>query len=467
MPPKRTNSAKPSKSKTPTAGEPRKSNGSEGDGDDPNQESDGAVSDLEEETTGVNKILAKLSGLEANLHEVRIDLKEGLHTADFNAKNLSDKIGAVVKKTEETGEKVRETVEVTTGLTTRTAVHGLRLNELENRIEMLERDKRRCLIVVEGVAEVANKPSPEIIEELLLDLKIDLDTQACDRIYRRGREPRAPDQDKQEVADKHGRRNGREIKPRPIVVGFKSFEDKKQVYKHLKNLKGVERWNKVYINDDLTECQLNQQRDLRSLVAYARSLGREAGIRSNQIWVEGRKYVYTELHKLAPELTLEKAKTITCLDGKGVAFQGPHSPLSNLYPCNVIYKGKAFLSSEGALQYRKAVTCKKFAEAHSIEFERRAFEAKRVGGSFRHTQEWEDIEEDEILEILIVKFTDNPYCKRALLNTGDKKLFEATGDRVWACGLPLARIHELTDPPPGNNRTGKALEKVRGLLKGK
>ena len=102
-----------------------------------------------------------------------------------------------------------------------------------------------------------------------------------------------------------------------------------------------------------------------------------------------------------------------------------------LYPCNVCYKGNTFLSIEGALQYRKAVTCKKFV-ARIIEFERNAYEAKRIGGSFKYTQEWEDIEEDELLEILIVKFSTNQYCKQALLKTGDKKLFEATGDQVWA-----------------------------------
>ena len=454
---------KKAKSKTPAAGKPHNSNDHDTDPeseveDDPEDEQ------LDGQKGGIEKILAKLSGLDLSLKEVKKDLKEGLQSVDFNAKELGDKITLVVAKTEETGAKVLETVKVTTGLTTRTAVHGLRLNELEHKIEMLERDKRRCLIVVEGIPETEGKSSPDIIEELLSDLKIDLDMLACDRIYRRGKAPPGPSEIEPEAAVQHGRRNGRNNKPRPIVVGFKSYEDKRAVYRHLKNLKGVERWNKVYINDDLTECQLNQLRDLRSLAAYARSLGKEAGIRSNQIWISGRKYAYSELFKLAPELTLEKAKTLLCLGGEGIAFQSPHAPLSNLFPCNVSYKGNAFLSSEGALQYRKAVTCKRIAEARKIEFERNAYEAKRIGGSFRHTQEWEDIEEEELLEILIVKFTTNPYCRQALLKTGDKKLFEATGDKVWACGLPLARIHELTDPPPGNNRTGKALEKVRDIL---
>ena len=67
----------------------------------------------------------------------------------------------------------------------------------------------------------------------------------------------------------------------------------------------------------------------------------------------------------------------------------------------------------------------------------------------------------------MVKFSTNRHCKQALLATGDCRLFEATGDRVWASGLPLTRIHELTLPTPGKNRTGEAVEKAREIIKGK
>ena len=106
--------------------------------------------------------------------------------------------------------------------------------------------------------------------------------------------------------------------------------------------------------------------------------------------------------------------------------------------------------------------CKRYVEARDI-----AYRVKSIGGSFKHTKEWEEVVEDELLAILVIKFSDNQYCKKALLATGNKKLFEATGDRLWACGLPLTRIQELTDPPIGKNRTGKSLEKVRDIIRAK
>ena len=167
-------------------------------------------------------------------------------------------------------------------------------------------------------------------------------------------------------------------------------------------------------------------------------------VRSNYIVVDGRRYVYKDISRLAPDLTLEKAKTVECLNGRGVAFQSVHSPLSNLYPCNILYKGKPFLSAEGALQHARAVICNRPEDARAIEFQREAYEVKRIASSFKQSAEWDNIVVDVLIKILIMKFTQNPYCKGALLATGDRLLFEATGDRTWACGLPLAKIQELT-----------------------
>ena len=305
--------------------------------------------------------------------------------------------------------------------------------------------------------ETEDRPSPEVVEELFADLKVSFDTLVCDRIYRRGKKPAEPSDGKEPEVAEMAKNNNRKptVRHRPIVVGFKQFEDKLQVFRHLKNLQGLEKWDKVYLGDDLTDIQQRQSRDLRSLAAYAKSIGYNATVRANFILIDKRRFAYDELHKLPQDLSLEKAKTITCLDGNGVAFQSVHSPLSNLYPCNVVYKGKPFLSAEGALQYSRAVFCKRYLEARKIEFERDAYEVKRISSTFKHTPEWDDAAPGILIEILTIKFSTNDHCKEVLPATGKRKLFEATGDRTWAL------------PPPGRNRTGESVEKVRDLLKGK
>ena len=321
------------------------SNGKDGDdakGHDPDSGDNDVI-----ESTGVAKILAVIGSLKSDMQEFKQEVRGDIHSVNFSATEQKDKFAALEVKAEEDRATVRETTEATAGLKTRTAVHGLRLNELDERIERLEREKRRNLIVIEGVIEEADKPSPVIIEELFQDLKVDLDTLVCDRIYRRGKEaPVISDRNRPEDVDPNKARRRTE-RPRPIVVGFKEHDDKVKIYRHLKNLKGIDRWDRVYVNDDLTEMQVNQVRDLRSLSAYARSTGQISTVRATFIWVAGKRYSYEEVHKLAPELTFEKAKTISCLGGEGIAFQSTHAPLSNLYPVTSSIRAKSSCQVRG------------------------------------------------------------------------------------------------------------------------
>ena len=443
---------KGTKSSTPGAATPE--NGGHSEGDDPDTDGEG----------GIVKILTKLAQMDTNFADLKQEIREGHQSTDFKIHELSQKLNEGIEKHIVITEKVQEITEVTEGLKTRSSVHGLRLTALEEKIEQLERDKRRNIIIIEGVIETEELPSPEVVDKFFNDLKVSLDITVCDRIYRRGKEPqRTSNVTKPEVDIGRGKRTSR---PRPIVVRFKQFGDKIQVYKHLKNLKGVEKWDKVFVNDDLTELQQNQQRDLRALSAYARTRGYDSAVKANCIFVDNRKYAYRELDRLPQDLTLEKAKTIECLGGEGIAFQSQHSPLSNMYPCNFTYKGKLFLSAEGALQHTRAICCRRYTEASSIEFERCAFEVKRIWGTIRHPPELDGKAFDILLEILVIKFTSNEYCKKALQATGHRQLFEATGDKYWACGLPLTKIHELKLPTLGKNRTGEAVERVREIIKG-
>ena len=135
-------------------------------------------------------------------------------------------------------------------------------------------------------------------------------------------------------------------RPRPIVVGFVRTTEKASVFKNLSNLKGCEKWNGVYVGDDYTECQRNQIRDLRALSAYTRRLGHDSIVRNHYLWIDNKRYVYEDHDRLPPGVTFESVKTLEVLDGKGLAFQSSHSPLSNLYPCNVCHRGESFLSSD-------------------------------------------------------------------------------------------------------------------------
>ena len=44
---------------------------------------------------------------------------------------------------------------------------------------------------------------------------------------------------------------------------------------------------------------------------------------------------------------------------------------------------------------------------------------KRIAGTFRHNLTWDDMVEDVLLDILLIKFSSDSHCKEVLLETGD------------------------------------------------
>ena len=162
--------------------------------------------------------------MDTNFADLKNEVREGIQSTDFNVSTLCDKLEANIKKSEDITQKVLETTEVTEGLKTRSAVHGLRLAELEQKIEFLERDKRRNNIIIEGVPESEDNPSPEIVEEFFADLKVSFDTTVCDRIYRKGKAAQGTsDGSNPEAAHRNVGNNKGAARVRPIVVGFRDF----------------------------------------------------------------------------------------------------------------------------------------------------------------------------------------------------------------------------------------------------
>ena len=298
------------------------------------------------------------------------------------------------------------------------------------------------------------------MDKAFKDLRVSFKAEDCSAIFRRGRT--AVSDNKEGTA-----RNDNRVKGRQIVVILPSTNEKAAIFRNLKNLKDNDEWKGIYFNDDLTERQANEQRDLRALAAFAKSKDFNASVKAGNLWLDGRRYRYEELHRLPADISLIKAKNLHILEDKAIVFQSPHSPLSNLFPCNVTYRGEAFLSSEAAFQFTRATVCGYEREAQLIQQERNAFKVKNLTRDFKSTREWEDTAEQVMREILLAKFQRNRVCSNFLLSTGDRTLFEGTGDKRWGCGIPISKAQLISFKNPGRNLLGHLLEEVRKVLQGK
>ena len=131
-------------------------------------------------------------------------------------------------------------------------------------------------------------------------------------------------------------------------------------------------------------------------------------------------------------------------------FKGDYDWLSNFYICDIIYEGQYYNSAEAAYQAQKCLD----------EEEKKTFitlppgKAKRFGMKIKLRTDWEQVKEQIMYEILLVKFIKNVELKDRLLATGDAFLAEENywGDKFWGIC-------------PADGELGKdGLNKLRELL---
>ena len=393
-----------------------------------------------------NAVKPKLEDIHTTISKLSDTVKSGF------ADQKSSHDGIVQRQRTTTTSEAVSNCEVTTEKTQRRVkLQELRIKSLEKRLEDQERESRRKLLLIEGVKEGKEESVDNIIGELFDDLLVGFGTERCDRAQRRGKQVAPP---------------GKSSRPRPIVISFIRLSDKLKIFKFLKNLKDQDKWKGVSIGDDLTETQRDQVRDLLALSAYTRSKGHEAAVRGNFLVVDGTRYRYEDLSQLPEGLTLCKAKTIEVDWGKGLAFQSHHSPMSNMYYCQVDYEGRHFESLEIAYQYPRAKVCGYKTEADLIADCTNSYKAKSIGAPLKDTKEWLGCRVRVMTELVRLKFENNLNCKQWLLQLEGKKLYEATADKFWATGLFLSKSRDIKEGKiPGQNKLGEILEKVRTELK--
>ena len=329
--------------------------------------------------------------------------------------------------------------------------HDTKLSALELKLELAERDARRSNIVLEGVAERKDQSLIDILQNLLDDLQVNLRTSECDKIYRRGK--------------KQVTKDGSPPPPRPIVIVFVRLCYKIEVFKNLKNLAGIARWNNIYLNDDFTFMQKIQIGELRAISALAKSKGMDSKVRGNSLFVDGRRYGYGDVSRLPEGLSIAEAKTISVDGGKGIGFQSKHSVFSNMSECHIVYDGYDFDSAEEVYQYRKVKECGSREDVQRVLVAEDAHKAKQVGGSVKETTNWHRKKAQVMKEVIELKLEADSGLKEKLIESGSKDLYELTYDRFWGCGFPPSKSEQVKQKGnPGSNRLGKLLMEIRATL---
>lgn len=110
-------------------------------------------------------------------------------------------------------------------------------------------------------------------------------------------------------------------------------------------------------------------------------------------------------------------------------FRGEYAFLSNFARCNVTYNGRTYRTVEHAFQAAKSLDEK---EQKIFLFLSDPAEAKKWGKQVHLRQDWEQVKDDIMKNLLTQKFSQEPF-RLQLLSTGNAKLIEGNtwNDTYW------------------------------------
>ena len=325
-----------------------------------------------------------------------------------------------------------------------------------------ENYSRRKNIVIRGVAEEENETNvicEEKVRKFMCEkLKLTEDTVSTMDIVRCHRMG-GPD------AKKRGTRH---IQKRPLIVRFNSYKDETTVWEKRFELAG----NECSMSENYSrDTEFNRQK-LYAIFKKAKNMDtyrKRVFLNGDILMIDGTRYTVDNMDSVPPELhprQFSEKRNATHLIFGGI--HSVHHPLSNWYPCKLVFKGHTFESSEQAYQWQKASYCKDDSAAEKLLFTTSPREAKDIGSIVTGLRgsDWEKKKNEVMHQILLAKFRDNGDLKKQLLDTGDIALAEAGRDTHWAVGLTITR-DDLFDSKKwkGQNWLGKLLSTVRQKLK--
>ena len=153
-----------------------------------------------------------------------------------------------------------------------------------------------------------------------------------------------------------------------------------------------------------------------------------------------------------------KAMANTIKESKITSLRGSYFFLSNFYNSSVLFRGQIYQNAEAAFQATKCEN--KIDKMKFINISGK--DAKKLGRRVKLREDWEEVKNQIMYEVVLEKFKQNSDLKIKLLRTGDKEIIEMNQwhDNIWGkCICSKCKDRE------GKNKLGKILMEVRKELR--
>lgn len=135
-------------------------------------------------------------------------------------------------------------------------------------------------------------------------------------------------------------------------------------------------------------------------------------------------------------------------------FKNQYFFLSNFYECPIYYNKLVFCNTEAAFQAQKVIDEKEQYKFINLN----ASQARKLGKTIVLREDWEEVKDNIMYEIVKRKFTINKELQQKLIDTKDEELVEGNWwhDTYWGVDSKTGI---------GKNKLGKILMKVREEVK--
>lgn len=423
------------------------------------------VSFLKNKTTDNERIVhEKCGALEIAHSELKGKVAEGLAQIESYTelvKSSDDRISHLldrISKCEQENERVNETLTM-----------ALRkIDILESRVDLKDREfvelstevKDRKLIIA-GVPEFVNEKIFVTVTSTINKL---INTANSEKPVQGGRSDKIKTVGKDDFINAYRIGRYKDGAKRNILV-FCSTNDVKYRIMTAKSLTKRSKSIKFYINDDQNLAMREYKSKLWRLNDAAVRLGLNAKVVGNKIIIEGQSYAQNELDLIPKEIIYEARQERAV--PQGIAFRGEDSVFSNFYPCDIVIGGERFSSVEQYFQYCRAVDNGYALLSKKIMRTNDPKAQKMFGDRVDDKDSWIEKSEQVLYVGVYAKFAQCDELCAKLLETGSLKLFEATTDEKFGCGMGLKSEKWTTSDWNGRNAHGEILMKVRDELREK
>ena len=253
--------------------------------------------------------------------------------------------------------------------------------------------------------------------------------------------------------------------PRDIIVRFQNAWDRAKVWNQRLKLKG----SKFFLTEDLSPATQDNVRKLQLFYKAAKKCPEVTQCRlvRDVLLINGQRYTVDSLHTLPYGLHNFNPAERRLKDGKGIAFFGKASFLSNFYDSSFVEEGVLFKTVEHYYQFKRANYFKDVSTAHAIMNAKSPDQAKALSYQIRDfdPELWEPMARRTMHKACLLKFQQNEQLREKLKQITGNIVEANVKDTLFSCGFALD--HPAVDDQSkwkGANLLGQILCEVRDVI---